>query len=66
MIGDHYPDALINALGSILPHDEEEYVFTSRSSKEDGSASINIDLLGTSLLLLFSFRRPNDVIMTSF
>jgi len=55
MIGDHYPDALINALGSILPHDDEEYVFTSRSANEDGSASINISLSG--ILLFFSLLR---------
>ncbi|XP_066916828.1 diacylglycerol lipase-alpha-like [Clytia hemisphaerica] len=49
MLRDHYPDALINALGSLLSLDEEEYVINATGSPtEQGSASINIDLSGLS------------------
>ena len=61
MLRDHYPDALIGALGSLLPHDGEEVQHhvigedgeVDRTPTDRGSVSINVDLSGT--LGTFSF-----------
>ena len=55
MLRDHYPDALIGALGSLLPHDGEEVQHhvigedgeIDRTLTDRGSVSINVDLSGT-------------------
>lgn len=55
MLGDHYPDALIGALGSLLPHEGEEIQHmirgagdVDRTPTDRGSVSINVDLSGMS------------------
>ena len=60
MLRDHYPDALISALGSLLPHDgEEEHVIrdggdVDRTPTDRGSVSINVDLSGMSGSFFFA------------